>query len=164
MGETMTIPDLKPRHQVSAKVDLRFVKPTEDAKVKFTLDPNNKIREFYEDNNSAQKEFSVSGYVYKLAGGFFSQPNLTYRIRTLTDTNKETSYSTEIKNAIEMWDSRIDNISINEDNDQSYSANISFDVKNFHDVGWNGLTSMVSGSWNSLYDEVLISLIHLIIQ
>ena len=158
MGETMTIPDLKPRHQVSAKVDLRFVKPTEDAKVKFTLDPNNKIREFYEDNNSAQKEFSVSGYVYKLAGGFFSQPNLTYRIRTLTDTNKETSYSTEIKNAIEMWDSRIDNISINEDNDQSYSANISFDVKNFHDVGWNGLTSMVSGSWNSLYDEVLISL------
>ena len=157
MGETMTIPDLEQSRRVSAKVTLRFVKPTEDASIRFTLDPFQKIKEFDKDNNSATKKIRVSGYVYKLSGGFFSKSDLTYKIETLMDTEKPTSYRREVKNAVEMWDSRIDSISIHEDNTQN-STNISFEIKNFLNVGWNGLTSMVSGRWEELYDEVLIKL------
>lgn len=147
MGETMTIPDLEQSRRVSAKVTLRFVKPTEDASIRFTLDPFQKIKEFDEDNNSAQKEFSVSGYVYKLSGGFFDTSNITYN----TGNISEPFYVETIDKAMEMWDSRTSDFSISKTINE---GNVNIVVDSYGDqVGWTAQSSVENGNWGGKYHK-----------
>ena len=147
MGETMTIPDLEQSRRVSAKVTLRFVKPTEDASIRFTLDPFQKIKEFDKDNNSATKKIRVSGYVYKLSGGFFDTSNITYN----TSNISEPFYVETIDKAMEMWDSRTSDFSISKTINE---GNVNIVVDSYGDqVGWTAQSSVENGNWGGKYHK-----------
>lgn len=150
MGETMTIPNLEPSVQVSAEVKLRFTKPTDNAEIKFVLDPNNRIMEFDKSNNSAAKTIEISGYVYKLSGGFFNTQNITYNMENISDN----FYLNEINKALQMWSSRTDSFSITQTTEES---NVDIILGNYGSVGWTA-QSTVYGSWSGTYSKSLIEI------